>query len=74
MAMTEPMLNPRRPSEAKVLAAFLYRCPNTGKNVQGFAAEELCEDTYEATTCLACRRLHFVSPKTGKVLGEGDEE
>jgi hypothetical protein len=52
---------------------FLYRCPNTGQTVQGFTAEEMPKDTYEAITCLACRRNHFVNP-TGKVLGEDDDE
>lgn len=49
---------------------FLYRCPNTGRTVQGLTAEDTCE----ALTCLACRRLHFVNPATGKVLGADDDE
>jgi hypothetical protein len=53
---------------------FLYRCPNTGQTVQGFAAEEISEDAYEGMTCLACRQLHFVNPTTGKVLGEDADE
>jgi len=53
---------------------FLYRCPNTGKTVQGFiAAEASDDDAYEAVTCLACRKVHYVKPTSGKVLGESDE-
>jgi len=55
------------------MAPFTYRCPNTGKTVQGFTAEEVSDDTYESISCLACRKVHFVNPTTGKVLGEDDE-
>jgi hypothetical protein len=44
---------------------FLYRCPTTGYRVQGFIAEELPADTYEAVACTACRRVHLVNPTTG---------
>jgi len=61
--------------KATVLAAFVYRCPNTGNKVQGYAAEEVSDDpnTYESVTCLACRQVHFINPKTGRVIGEDDE-
>jgi hypothetical protein len=52
---------------------FLYRCPATGFRVQGFIAEELPADTYEAVACTACQRVHIVNPTTGKVLGVDDE-
>ncbi len=54
---------------------FLYRCPNTGKTVQGFSAEDVSDepDTYETVTCLACRQVHLINPSTGKVLGEDDD-
>jgi hypothetical protein len=57
------------------MLAFLYRCPNTGYRVQHFVAEEVSEDSevYEAVTCNACQRVHFVNPSTGKVLGDADE-
>jgi hypothetical protein len=32
------------------------------------------DDAYEAITCLACRKVHYVNPTTGKVLGEDDGE
>jgi hypothetical protein len=47
---------------------FLYRCPNTGQNVQGWSADE--DDTYQSFQCIACTRVHLVNLKTGKVLGE----
>jgi len=53
-----------------VTPTFLYRCPNTGRNVQGYVADEVSEDTYESVTCLACRQVHLVNAKTGKVLGD----
>jgi hypothetical protein len=54
---------------------FLYRCPNTGLQVQGFIAEELTvdADTFETIICLACRQSHLVNPATGKVLGQDAE-
>jgi BRK domain len=54
------------------MAAFLYRCPNTGLQVQGYTADDLTEgdvEAYESLKCLACTRMHLVNPKTGKVLG-----
>ena len=52
---------------------MLYRCPNTGFRVQGYTADENIphdRDAYEPLTCLACKLVHLVNPKTGKVLGE----
>jgi len=54
------------------MAAFLYRCPVTRMTVQGWTADDPTEgdgDTYEAVTCLACKRVHLVNPKTGEVIG-----
>jgi hypothetical protein len=58
------------------MAAFLYRCPNTGLNVQGWVADdpaERGEEIYESVTCTACTRLHLVNPATGRVLGADDD-
>jgi len=59
------------------MTTFVYRCPNTGLNVQGWVADDPTEEgeteRFEAVSCLACTRLHMVNPKTGKVLGEGEE-
>jgi hypothetical protein len=55
---------------------FLYRCANTGDNVQAWAADGPEDDdlTYVQVTCLACTQAHLVNPKTGNVLGEEDGE
>lgn len=53
--------------------AFLYRCPNTGLNVQGFIAEVPAKASgYQPVTCLACTRIHLVDPKTAKVARADD--
>ena len=55
------------------MKAFLYRCPHTNRNVQGWIADDPTErdkDSFEAVTCTACTRVHLVNPDTGKVLGE----
>ena len=53
---------------------FLYRCPDTGQNVQGWSADEATDDddTYQSFPCIACTPVHLVNLKTGKVLGEDD--
>jgi hypothetical protein len=53
------------------IATVLFLCPNTGDCVQGWFADNGSEDseTYEAITCLACRQVHMINPRTGKVLG-----
>lgn len=59
------------------MPSFLYRCPQTGKHVQGWIADDPAtfgDNSYEAMTCVACARIHLVNPKTGKVLGEDDDE
>ena len=54
------------------MATFFYRCPNTGYNVKGFIADRADDDdeAFEAVTCTVCQRVHFVNPKTGKVIGD----
>src|SRR5271166_3856702 len=54
------------------MATFLYRCPTTGHNVQGFVPDNAAvsdERAYETVTCVLCSRVHLVNPKTGHVLG-----
>jgi hypothetical protein len=57
------------------MAPFLYRCPNTGHNVQTWVAEEVPadKDTFQTLTCIACLQVHLVNPATGRVLGSDDE-
>jgi len=53
--------------------AFLYRCPNTGLNVQVFIADAPAKASgYQPVTCLACTRIHLVDPKTAKVARADD--
>jgi hypothetical protein len=57
---------------------FIFRCPRTGYNVQGYVADEVEDvsddaDTYESVTCPACGRVHLVNPKNGRVIGYDDE-
>jgi hypothetical protein len=57
------------------MATFVYRCPTTGMNVQGWLPDDESVDegeVYEAVTCLACTQPHLVNRFTGRVLG-GDE-
>ena len=58
------------------MAPFLYRCPITGQNVQNWVADVGDDERggYQTTTCLACRLVHLVDPKTGKVFGAEEEE
>ena len=59
----------------QMATTFLYRCPNTGRTVQGWSAEEINDDenAFEPVACLACTQMHMVNMKTGKVLGEKDD-
>jgi hypothetical protein len=55
---------------------FVFRCPNTGLNVQGWVAEHPSQpesESYEAVTCTACARVHLVDPRTGKILGSEED-
>ena len=55
------------------MAAFIYRCPVTGYNVQAFIADDpirRSEDTFQSVTCTVCGQVHLVNPKTGKVVGD----
>jgi hypothetical protein len=52
---------------------FLYKCPRTGINVQGWLEAETDVSTsneYVPHTCLACGGIHLVNPTTGKLLLE----
>lgn len=56
------------------MSPFLYRCPATGLNVQGFIAEDVDDsETFVAVTYHACSRVHLVDLKTGRVLGAEEE-
>jgi len=55
------------------MAPFIFRCPNTGFSVQGWAADDQTDaETFEPVVCALCTRTHMINQQTGKVLG-GDE-
>jgi hypothetical protein len=44
--------------------------------LQGWFADDGSEnggETFQAVNCLACRQVHMINPKTGKVLGADEE-
>ena len=66
------------------MSGFIYRCPVTGLNVQGWLSSERPsgnewsigrdpsgpdDNTFETVVCPVCARIHLVNPKTGKTLG-----
>lgn len=60
------------------MPSFLYRCPKTGKDVEGFVPDEPShdrrfDDDFEVIVCNECKGLHWVDTKTGKVLGAKEE-
>ena len=47
-----------------------FLCPNMGVSVESsFADTEDSDEIYERVTCLACRQLHMLNLRTGKILG-----
>ena len=58
------------------MATFIFSCPNTGLNVQHSFdddEEDVPDTEYEAITCPACTRIHFINLKTRKLLGQDTE-
>jgi len=51
---------------------ILFRCPNTGMNVQHWLADapEDEKDRHSSVVCPACAKMHFIHNSTGKPLGE----
>jgi hypothetical protein len=58
------------------MGAFLFLCPNTGLQVQGWTESEDTENDgiYVMVTCAACRGAHWVNPKTGNIIGQNDDD
>jgi hypothetical protein len=47
-----------------------FLCPNMGVSVESsFTDTEDSDEIYERVTCLACRQLHMLNLRTGKILG-----
>jgi len=56
------------------MAHVVFTCPQTDRNVHHWLdpvdeKEPPADDKYDAVSCPACARLHFVNRKTGKLLG-----
>jgi hypothetical protein len=58
---------------------FLNRCPITGRQVQGWIADDPADypaeddgGNFQSVACLACAGMHVVGPRTGKVLGPSE--
>jgi hypothetical protein len=54
-----------------LMAAFVFKCPNTCRNVQHWLDddEDVPDNEYEVIKCAACARLHFINRRTGDLLG-----
>jgi hypothetical protein len=52
---------------------YLFRCPVTGSDVQGFLIEQapsVDPDSCMSVTCLTCGHMHLVNFKTGDTIEE----
>jgi hypothetical protein len=59
------------------MPALHYKCPTTGLTVQTWSATDPAaydDRTYENIICPICTRMHLVNPKSGKVMGQDDDE
>jgi hypothetical protein len=57
------------------MATFIFTCPDTSAKVQHWLRDngDEVETQYEAVTCPACTKLHFINRKTHKLFGQEDE-
>ena len=57
------------------MAAFVFRCPASGLNVQHQTDDDpdISENEYVGVMCPACTKMHLLNRKTGKLLGQDDE-
>jgi hypothetical protein len=58
------------------MPVFVFRCPNSGLQVQGYTRNEVAEnsETYEGILCAMCQRIHLVNPASGEVAGDGGDD
>jgi hypothetical protein len=52
---------------------FVFRCPNTGLQVQGYTPKDVPENSeaYEGILCAMCQLIHLVKPAPGEVPAAG---
>lgn len=53
------------------MTSFKFTCPVAVTIVQAWAVDEpaVAAEFYEALECPACKGVHLVNPRTGKVVG-----
>ncbi len=57
------------------MAGFSFLCPYAGVHVHVWTEGDDAEaNHYETMTCAACQRVHLVNPKSGRVVGQDEEE
>ncbi len=49
---------------------IVFKCPQTGLNVQHLLTDEPGDRTHVSVSCPACTRFHLIERATGKLLGE----
>ena len=55
---------------------IIFKCPQTGLNVQHWLDEAEPENpsaASETVLCQACNRLHFINRSNGKLLGQQED-
>lgn len=55
------------------MSALAFTCPVPKQHVRHWldgAEKRESDDAYVTVPCQVCARLHFLSPKTGKLLGQ----
>jgi hypothetical protein len=66
-----------RPRQCATMGKLIFRCVQTGMNVQVWLPETASTDrtdSYESVPCPACTRLHLVNKNTGRILGDKEEQ
>jgi hypothetical protein len=58
------------------MGSRLFICPATRMNVQHWVDDDadVPETEYKAVKCKACSGMHLVNRKTGKLLGQKEDE
>ncbi|MBR0711739.1 hypothetical protein [Bradyrhizobium sp. CCBAU 45389] len=49
---------------------ILFKCPQTGMNVQHRLDDAPADRTHVSVACPACTRLHLIDRSTGRLLGD----
>jgi hypothetical protein len=58
------------------MRTLVFKCPTTGRKVQGWFSDdpsEASDEAYESVVCTACRNVHLVNRVSGRTLGASDE-